>query len=361
MTTLKVIRLRPEGAFRTDLRSDTLWGLICWGIRAVYGNERLEAFLRAYTQDKQPPLLLSSAFPYVQDGEQLEYFLPNPLFLPQAAASRQSRSLEERKAEATGRKKLKKLKWLTKSQFERLLAAGDKRRALLQIVQEMENAESLLSVRILSEERVHIGVNRLTGGTKMESGAGLVFHAEEKYVIGQKRRKQGKKKNEQLPEAGLYFLYHAEPETEAMMLGALRFMSHIGLGGNRSIGKGKFTVQQPEPFELQLPAQTNVQVSVSLCSPTEEDIRHMQAHAALTAYELETRQGETGFLYNATKQGVPCLKEGSVLPGKPDNPYYGKLTKVSILAKSQVPVDIPHDLYHYGFALSIPAYYPQPD
>ncbi|WP_038028882.1 type III-A CRISPR-associated RAMP protein Csm4 [Thermonema rossianum] len=357
MTQLKVIRLRPESAFRTDLRSDTLWGLICWGIRAVYGNERLEAFLNAYQQGGQPPLLLSSAFPYVKDesnGAHFEYFLPKPLFLPQAEGMRKGGSIEERKAEATGRKKLKKLKWLPKPYFEKLLAADDKRRALQAIVEELEQAKEPLSVRILSEERVHIGVNRLTGGTKIKSGAGLVFHAEEKQVIAEKRRK-----GKVLPlEAGLYFLYSAaDPATEQMMLGALRFMAHIGLGGNRSIGKGKFTVEAPEAFKLQPPAQANAQVTLSLCHPTEEEVKQMQAHPALTAYELETRQGETGFLYNATKVGVPCLREGSVLPVKPDGACYGTLTKVRPLPKSKVSLTIPHDLFHYGFALTIPAYY----
>ncbi len=133
------------------------------------------------------------------------------------------------------------------------------------------------------------------------------------------------------------------------MLGALRFMSHIGLGGNRSIGKGKFTVQQPEPFKLQPLAQTNVQVSVSLCSPTEEDIRHMQAHAALTAYELESRQGKASFLYNMNKQEVLCLKEGSILPSISN--IYGQLKIVGSVGTT------PHPVYHYGFALGIPAYF----
>lgn len=354
MTQLKVIRLRPESAFRTDLRSDTLWGLICWGIRAVYGNERLEAFLNGYKQG-EPPLLLSSAFPYAQDENgRIEYLLPKPLFLPQVEGMRKATSLEERKAEATGRKKLKKIKWLPKPHFEKLLAAPDKRRALQTVVEELEQAEERFSVRILSEERVHIGVNRLTGGTKMESGAGLVFHAEEKQVIAEKRHK-----GKVLPlEAGLYFIYSAaDPDTEKMMLGALRFMAHIGLGGNRSIGKGKFTVLAPEPFELKLPAQANALVTLSLCHPTGEDVQQMQAHAEVTAYELEMRQGEAGFLYNATKEGLPCLREGSVLPVKPGGACYGTLTKVKPLPKSTVSLDIPHDLFHYGFALSIPAYY----
>ncbi|NIK73932.1 CRISPR-associated protein Csm4 [Thermonema lapsum] len=353
MTKLKAIRLRSESAFRTDLRSDTLWGLICWGIRMVYGNERLERFLDAYKQQGQPPLLLSSAFPCVKDKNGgFEYFLPNPLFLPQAEGMRKGGSIEERKAEATERKKLKKVKWLPKRHFEKLLAAPNKLEALRSIVKELEQAEDYLSVRIVSEEHVHIGVNRLTGGTKMKSGAGLVFYVEEKQVIAEKRR-EGKV----LPlEAGLYFLYTtSDPYIEEMMLGALHFMAHIGLGGNRSIGKGKFTVLPPEPFELQQPAQANAQVTLSLCCPTTEEVKQMQAHAAITAYELEVRQGKAGFLYNATKDGVVCLKEGSVLPFKSDGTCYGALTKVKPLSKLKVPV--PHDLFHYGFALSVPAYY----
>jgi CRISPR-associated protein Csm4 len=352
MTKMKAIRLRSESAFRTDLRSDTLWGLICWGIRMVYGNERLKKFLEAYKEQGQPPLLLSSAFPYVKDENGgFEYFLPTPLFLPQAEGMRKGGSIEERKAEATERKKLKKVKWLPKRHFEELLAADNKLEALRNIVKELEQAEDYLSVRILSEEHVHIGVNRLTGGTKMETGVGLVFYAEEKQVVAEKRRK-----GKVLPlEAGLYFLYTtSDPDIEKMMLGALQFMVHIGLGGNRSIGKGKFTMLPPEPFELQQPAQANAQVTLSLCCPTTEEVKQMQAHTAITAYELEVRQGKAGFLYNATKDGVVCLKEGSVLPFKPDGTCYGALSVVNPLSKLEL---LTHDFFHYGFALSISAYY----
>ena len=64
------IRFKPRGLFGTNLSSDTLFGHICWGIRYIYGEEKLLDILDKFNCGK-PGFLLSSGFP--------DDFLPKPI------------------------------------------------------------------------------------------------------------------------------------------------------------------------------------------------------------------------------------------------------------------------------------------
>ena len=77
---MKQIYLRHRSGVCTPLRSDTLFGLIAWGVRQVYGEGSVERFLAPMHKDvPRAPLLLTSAFPYVErDGERVHFF-PRPL------------------------------------------------------------------------------------------------------------------------------------------------------------------------------------------------------------------------------------------------------------------------------------------
>lgn len=77
---MKQIYLRPRSGVRSPLRSDTLFGLIVWGVRQVYGPGSVERFLAPLQKDvPQAPLVITSAFPYVErDGERVHFF-PRPL------------------------------------------------------------------------------------------------------------------------------------------------------------------------------------------------------------------------------------------------------------------------------------------
>jgi len=77
---LKQIYLRHQSGVRSPLRSDTLFGLITWGVRQVYGPGSVERFLSPMHKDPpRAPLYLTSAFPYLeQEGERVHFF-PRPL------------------------------------------------------------------------------------------------------------------------------------------------------------------------------------------------------------------------------------------------------------------------------------------
>jgi CRISPR-associated protein Csm4 len=112
---LKIIYLKPLGGYKTELRSDTLWGLLCWGIRHLYGEKRLESFLSSYTEGS-PEWIISSTFPYKQDGNRRIPFFPKP-FLPD---TNQVSGVSE-KERLRLRKQVKKMFWLEQTDFEKTL------------------------------------------------------------------------------------------------------------------------------------------------------------------------------------------------------------------------------------------------
>lgn len=76
---MKQVYLHFTGGARPELRSDTLFGLIAWGVRAVYGRDSVERFLEPlYRTPAEAPLVLTSAFPYVETAEGRLHYFPRP-------------------------------------------------------------------------------------------------------------------------------------------------------------------------------------------------------------------------------------------------------------------------------------------
>ncbi len=66
---LKKYRIKLLSRLRTPLQSDTIFGHICWGIKYIFGKEKLIQFLA--DMEKEPLIKISSAFP--------ENHLPKPI------------------------------------------------------------------------------------------------------------------------------------------------------------------------------------------------------------------------------------------------------------------------------------------
>lgn len=72
MKTYKIV-FRIRSPLGTQLMADTLWGILCWGIKYFEGEKVLEEFLNAY-KGSEPPLIISAPFPHG--------FLPVPKLTP---------------------------------------------------------------------------------------------------------------------------------------------------------------------------------------------------------------------------------------------------------------------------------------
>jgi CRISPR-associated protein Csm4 len=91
--------------------SDTLFSALCHAYLGAFGKEELERLLERFDR-REPPFLISSAFPY--HGDTL--FLPLPRIAPKEQVEREERG---------DRKLLKETSWVSLENFGRLLRGGD--------------------------------------------------------------------------------------------------------------------------------------------------------------------------------------------------------------------------------------------
>ncbi|MBL8768841.1 MAG: hypothetical protein JNL94_15825 [Planctomycetes bacterium] len=75
---MKQFVLHPRSTGFVAPRSDTLLGLIAWGVRVVFGRDSVERFIG------DPPYV-TSAFPWVDEGDRRVHFFPGPVGGAEAA------------------------------------------------------------------------------------------------------------------------------------------------------------------------------------------------------------------------------------------------------------------------------------
>ncbi len=333
---MKIIYLYPQGGFKTELRSDTLWGLICWAIRNIYGNEELENFIQSYNTDK-PEFIISSTFPFLQENNVITEFFPRPL-LPAKAfdLNNQKKDISENIREATARKKFKKLIYINKQTFEDIINGITDNDSLF----EANKNKQIKSPKYLSQTITHNTIDRIKGGTLQKDNSGQLFHITELFFDNDDNSDSSR---------GLFFL--VEGQTEKFEA-ALRLLTHFGYGGDRTTGKGffKFIIRD---FVLNQPKDFNALTNLSLYYPEQKTKElDLYKNKRLFNYQLENRQGYVSFLkYNKfDKYSTTMFKEGSVFPvvAASIKQIYGYNRIVK--DKSE---NTPHNVFQYGIGFMI--------
>ena len=111
-TSTHIIFLKPKSTYRTPLRSDSLWGLLCWGIRFIHGNDDLKSFLDRCIAG-EPDFILSSTFPYIDINGKKELYYPRP-YLP---ATESPTKTDDKEKGIKDRKKIKNISQLDQDTF----------------------------------------------------------------------------------------------------------------------------------------------------------------------------------------------------------------------------------------------------
>jgi len=333
--TFQAVYLYPRASFRTPLRSDTLWGLLMVALRVVAGDREADALIEA-CETGQPPLRISSAFPFVQeqtaDGRPVfRHFFPRPVLPPPLLEPAQASAHAVFEQMKQG-KKVRRMRWLPQELFERVLLGELDEAGLQQELLQYEQSEERKRWPVLrTQHNLHTSIDRLTGTTRQENGAGQLFYSHEYYM------KRGQ---------GLFFLVEGEL---ARILPALRYLHHVGWGGDSSVGKGHFDWELRE-LTLQLPEHPTHRLLLSLYSPTREELDHIRQRQSFTFYHLERRQGYAGAHQLPgrayLKQPLYMLSEGSLVPD-PGRPLRGMVHTVMEAAGIRVR--------HSGLAFDLPA------
>jgi len=362
---MKIVYLIPLGGFSTELRSDTLWGMLCWGIRHLWGNEALEQFIQTAAAGK-PEFVISSTFPFKQHGTERIPFFPNPyVFAPEISNQNIEIALENHRL----RKKIKEVEWLSFDDFSDMLQGEFTSEMLLERVR----AEGRLEIRAREEgveffpsgqtvrrtppkleenSLTHNTIDRLRGGTlsipdpnepeNPDRSAGQLFHAEEFFWTDVHNESDTETTN-----TGLFFLVDGEIDK---ITAILRFLRHQGLGADRTAGKGFFDFIM-EDFQFTGPAseKSNALINLSLFHPTQAELSELEASDGCLQYILDRREGYVGG-YRERRRKNPRLyfREGSVFkkPAEFSGRYMGGIQKQELES-------LPHEVWDNGFGFMV--------
>jgi CRISPR-associated protein Csm4 len=319
--------------------SDTLFSAICHSWLMLYGKSDLEDMLRKFQQsgenNTKPPFCFSSAFPFVQENEQFNYYFPKPLFPAISTANIDSEYLDS--DEVTEKlKPLKDIDWITKEFFEKWLTI-DRKDLPENIFQELQThlcsaktKSDLLDKQIKTSIRPRVALDPVSSESRL-------------FFFGMTRF---------LQESGLYFLiswnenYRAKWETKFKAV--MRLLGDTGIGGERSSGYGTFDPQW-DKIQMNL-TDRNGWITLSLWYPNQNELRP----GILGQYTLLTRAGwaSSPLLQKAYRRKViNMFAEGST-SSKAVN---GCLVDVT---PNELKNGKDHNIYKYGFAFTLPASLP---
>jgi CRISPR-associated protein Csm4 len=285
----------------------------------------------------QPPLLLTSCFPYAGPV----HLLPRPL-LPVHPEG--------------GGKGYKRVHWVSSQIFARLINGitpgeltdlwnnANREGAASGLLQDgrvwvtsaerteiaagLHQEERQTLTLWASEKRPHVAIDRITSRSNL-------------YHVGAVRFTTG---------CGIWCSVRGETAWVERTAQALRLMADSGVGGRRSRGYGRFTLNEAKPMALPAVNGGSHQVLLSRFAPTEAEMALLRAPGA--SYGLVTVGGWSQNLRNIPimRQKVRFLSEGSVI--QQSNRVPGQLLN---LKPPQTPPQYNHPVHRYGFGFATAA------
>jgi CRISPR-associated protein Csm4 len=319
---MKIVHLKPLSSYRTELRADTLWGLLMVAIKNVYTEEYLEKLLDEFNSN-EPPFNISSAFHFYEPknngNTKRVYYLPKPYFKFNYDEN-PTGDVKSYRQELENLKKFKKAEFIPLETFESLIN-GEKSES--DLFQEFSSEDEAVKIRKKEVITKKASIDRLTSTTREEGGKGQLFSMKEIF----------------LENGGLYFLVEGETK---ILEPALRFLQHYGFGADSSNGKGHFLIEETvsedseknvlKEFTIRQPEESDYLVNLGIYNPTEPEIKEIQKNEDKVFYSLAKRSGLIGVTFLGTgdvfKDSVVCFGEGSIFPDTINKNNYGRLNAV---------------------------------
>jgi CRISPR-associated protein Csm4 len=288
------VYLRPKSPFPDTVPSDTLFGAICCGFEELYEKDKVDALLNS----KKPPFLISSAFPFVENGGEQEHFFPKLVVEP---AEIDVNLFDKAK-------KYKKVVFIHERIFNEWIRGEVSELGLIEGIGDSYSVVKGLLVPkgfdikfdIKTVDLAQNILNRLTAQSKD------FFYLTKTYFLN----------------SGLFFMIRFYEDCKDEILAALRFLEDRGIGGDVSTGKGWFEFFYGEN-KINEPEDGDSFVTLSRYCPTKDEIEMFRRERMY--YELIRTRGRSRD--GVIKRPLFMFKEGSTFPelGKA---FYGKIEKV---------------------------------
>ncbi len=303
-----IIEINLQSPLATPLQSDTLFGHICWAVRFLKWekDDKLAEFLDCYEENVYPPLLISNGFPVG--------YLPKPVIPPVTQKDLGKIFGKENRIENSYRiKTIKKTDIIPKEKFKQLSREVITPFNLFKAIDESYDDIKQLKDREQSVLIQHNTIDRIKGRVK----EGGLYSNEETFFNN---------------DSGKFEVYL---RTNYFTIEELqRIFTFIGTGGfgkDKSTGKGSFTFEIKNGFDLADSEKPNAFMILSSYIPTEKDPTEGY-------YHILHKFGKLGGLYakgiseinsNPFKVPLVMFSAGSVFFDKDYNhgKVYGSLLK----------------------------------
>jgi len=356
--------LRGVGIEATALHgpSDTFFSALCHTIRQQFGLATLQDFLTGYSSS-DPPLLLSSAFPYVlnRHEEDVEGWAPPKPFDISKAIRFFPRPLEPPPGvtgEPKERKTLKKIAWVSEGIF-RTWIGGES----LKQHYDPEHLVQGRKVWLTTPER-----KQVAGWRDDETDAIRLWAVGDVPRVTVDRRASTSAVYQAgrvcfQPGGGLWLLMRWREDWQKRGELALQVLGDAGVGGERSAGHGLFRLHGPHPLPpLPDPTPGERFLTLSLYYPTEAELTDVISSDGI-GYRLQVRRGwmaspdqvesaKEGTLRGSAlrRKAVRMFGEGSILRWPEGGTVLGALADVTPDAYGQAGG---HDVWRYGLAYAV--------
>jgi CRISPR-associated protein Csm4 len=316
------------------IHSDTLWAAIAnyWAILGKVNGISFQDFIGAFCakQDKQvfskiePLFRISSAFPLTGNGNM--YWLPKPLSVPMAFSKRNTDDLRHQR-EQYG-KKVKQEKFISLDVFKKWI---NFEKNVSDIGEAKKNGISSDQIR------PYATIDRITMQAQL-------FHSGITYFDKYDER------------VGLYFLLQCDDKIKIALEKIFNVIYETGaIGGDRSIGLGTLAekpslIDATEFADLFNTENSNAHCLLSLCCPSDGETQNAKT---VVAYTPVLRKGWTGSLsvgLQRKRKTVHMFSEGSVFQTK----LNGCLVDITPDKIKTPEWNGLHDVYRFGYALSVP-------
>ena len=281
-----IIYIEPKSLF-PPLHSDTIFGAVIYAVNQLYPGVVEDLIEKFRDPETQPPFLVSSAFPFIKDGDKKAHFFPKPITKPV-------------KSNPDNLKKYNRVKFIHEDIF-RLWASGSLDES--SIIKDIENYrvergflmdQGLdLNFRMENSTMPHNTINRITGASEnIFYSTGTIF------------------KN-----MGLFFMVKTvDKESENLILSSMNFLRDRGFGGDVSTGKGQFDYEISQ--DKLLNDGGNHIVSLSRYIPTHDELQIFKDDVW---FELGSKRGRSA--EGSLRKKVRFFNEGTTFPSAGKKKY----------------------------------------
>lgn len=287
--------ISPVVSFASPLQSDTLFGALCWSFRYCYGEDKLKELLME-TRAGKPPVIFSNAFP--------EGTLPLPAGMRDASADFERAGKKEERQKAYQRhKKLKNARYIERSWFWKVRSGEDS-----------GFTAGLAEDEVRELTVTHNMVSRQDGVVKNLDGSGSLFEEDEYFGVPGHE----------------YDVYILSSLSENILKPLVRMMFLLGIGKNKSTGKGSFELKEwYEEQELLDCPEANAYMALSNFIPAPGDPAEgwYKPFVKFGKLDREYAMSETPF-----KKPLLFLQAGAVFRTEKVNLYYGScMENISVI------------------------------